>query len=135
MSEENQLIAPKIEIEVFGEKREVKFELRNFIVLKNTFNISENELLQGLIKGDLQMVVYAIWTSTLKFAPYTPEDPFKVESSVNFEKLLKSNLTDLKKLTNQVMQAMQEFLPKQDENSKKKPEETQSQDLKTTPMK
>lgn len=113
---------PEIKIKFNEEEWRVKFELRNFAVLKERFNISENDLLQGLIKGDIGRIPYAIWTSTLVFAPFDELNPLKIEKEIPLEDLFKLDLGDLKRITDEVIKAMEAFLPKQPEGgAAKKP--------------
>lgn len=116
----NDIINPEIYIELQGEKRKVEFKLKHFAALQRVFGISESELLNGLIKGDISMIPYAIWCGTLKFAPFTVEEPLKIESQVDIKELFELNLVELKEIADKVIQAVEMFLPKPSEAAKKK---------------
>lgn len=116
----DSLINPEIIIDLQGEKRKVEFKLKNFAALKKVYGISEGELLSGLIKGEIEMLPYAIWCGTLKFAPFTIEEPFKIEKQVDIKELFDLNLIELKELADKVVQAVEAFLPKPTEAAKKK---------------
>lgn len=116
----DSLINPEIIIDLQGEKRKVEFKLKNFAALKKVYGISEGELLSGLIKGEIEMLPYAIWCGTLKFAPFTIEEPFKIEKQVDIKELFDLNLIELKELADKVVQAVEAFLPKPTETAKKK---------------
>lgn len=113
------ILAPDIKIELFGEERKIDFRLKNFAVLKRTFNISEDELLKGLINGDTAMLPYAIWCGTLKFAPFDPAEPLKIESQVELKNLFELNLTQLKEIADKIVLAVEAYLPKKPQDHKK----------------
>lgn len=114
----NSLLNPEIKIELQGEERKVEFKLKNFAALKRIYGISEGELLNGLIQGDTGMLPYAIWCSTLKFAPFDPAEPLKIESQANLEELFELNLLELKELSDKVVQAVEAYLPKKPQDHK-----------------
>ena len=114
------LVNPEIIVDIQGEERKVEFKLKNFAALKRIYGISEGELLNGLIKGEIEMIPYAIWCGTLKFAPFTIEEPFKIESQVDIKQLFEINLLEMKELADKVVQAVEVFLPKPTEAAKKK---------------
>jgi len=116
----DSLVNPDIIIDIQGEKRKVEFKLKNFAALKRIYGISEGELLNGLIKGDIEMLPYAIWCGTIKFAPFTIEEPFKIESQVDIKQLFELNLLEIKELADSVVKAVEAFLPKPPESAKKK---------------
>jgi len=111
MSLEN-LTTPTIKIELNNEEWKVEFKIRNFAALKNVCNMSENELLQGLIQGDIRKIPFAIWASTLVFAPFDPLDPLKIEKQIPLEDLFNLSMAELKEITDKVVLAMEAFLPK-----------------------
>lgn len=106
------IIAPEIKIKIQGEERKVEFKLKNFAVLQRVHGISEGALIKGLIQGEVAMIPYAIWASTLKFAPFTPEEPLKIESQADIEQLFNLSLIELKEITDKVIQALEAYLPK-----------------------
>lgn len=112
MSLEN-IKKPAVKITFEGEEWNVRFTLRNFAALAENYGISENEILQGLIKGDIQKIPFAIWTSTLVFAPFDPQEPLKIEKQIPLEKLFELEMGELKNITDEVIKAMEAFLPKQ----------------------
>ena len=114
----DSLLNPEIKIELQGEERKVEFKLKNFAALKRIYGISEGELLNGLIQGDTGMLPYAIWCSTLKFAPFDPAEPLKIESQANLEELFELNLLELKELSDKVVQAVEAYLPKKPQDHK-----------------
>lgn len=114
----DSLLNPEIKIELQGEERKVEFKLKNFAALKRIYGISEGELLNGLIQGDIGMLPYAIWCSTLKFAPFDPAEPLKIESQANLEELFELNLLELKELSDKVVQAVEAYLPKKPQDHK-----------------
>lgn len=105
------IIAPKLEIDLFGEKWNCEFKLRNFAILKNQFKVSEDALLKGLMNKELLYIAYAIWASTIVFAPFDAADPLKVEKTMELEKVLNLSLVELQAATDQVVQAMHAYLP------------------------
>lgn len=113
------IINPEIKIKLQGEERKVEFKLKNFAALQRVYNISEGAMLSGLINGDIAMLPFAIWCGTLKFAPFDPAEPLKIESQVNVEELFEMNLTELKELTDKVVQAVEAYLPKKPQDHKK----------------
>lgn len=115
-----KLVTPKIEIDLFGEKWNCEFKLRNFAVLRNKLGITENQLLQGLMNGQQEYIAYGIWASTLKFAPFDEANPLKVKKSMPLKELFELELPDMERLGNQVVKAMEAYLPKPKEDSKKK---------------
>lgn len=116
----DSILNPEIKIELQGEERKVEFKLKNFAALKRIYGISEGDLLNGLIQGDTGMLPYAIWCSTLKFAPFDPAEPLKIESQANLEQLFELNLTELKELSDKVVQAVEAYLPKKPQDHKQK---------------
>ena len=114
----DSIVNPEIKIELQGEERKVEFKLKNFAALKRTYGISEGELLNGLIQGDTGLLPYAIWCSTLKFAPFTPEEPLKIESQANLAELFELSLLELKELADKVVQAFEAYLPKKPQDHK-----------------
>mgnify|MGYP001808544106 CR=1 FL=1 len=108
----DKIIVPKLEIELFGEKWNCEFKLRNFAVLRNTFNVSEHQLLTGLMDRKLEYIAYGIWASTIVFAPFNAADPLQVEKTMDLEKILDLSLAELQAATDQVVKAMEAFLPK-----------------------
>jgi len=116
----DSLVNPEIFVEIQGEKRKIEFKLKNFAALKRIYGINESQLLNGLIKGEIEMIPYAIWCGTLKFVPFTIEDPLKIETQVDIKELFELNLTELKEITDKVILAVEAFLPKPTEAAKKK---------------
>lgn len=108
----DKIIVPKLEIELFGEKWNCEFKLRNFAVLRNTFNVSEHQLLTGLMDRKLEYIAYGIWASTIVFAPFNAADPLQVEKTMDLEKILDLSLAELQAATDQVVKAMEAYLPK-----------------------
>lgn len=116
------IVAPKLEIDLFGEKWNCEFKLRNFAVLRNTFNVSEDALLKGLMNKELLFISYAIWASTVVFAPFDAAAPLKVEKTMELEKILNLSLVELQAATDQVVKAMYAYLPQMSEAEKAKAE-------------
>lgn len=112
----DNLTTPKIEIEINKENWKVEFTLRNFAALKEKFNMNEDELLKGLIQGDIRKIPYAIWASTLVFAPFDPLEPLKIEKELSLEYLFNLSMAELKAITDDVVKAMEAFLPKAPDN-------------------
>ena len=111
MSLEN-LATPKIKVNINKEEWNVEFKIRNFAALKNVCDMSENELLQGLIQGDIRKIPFAIWASTLVFAPFDPIEPLKIERQIPLEDLFNLSMAELKEITDKVVLAMEAYLPK-----------------------
>lgn len=111
---------PQIKI-TFNEKEwNVKFALRNFALLFDRYGISEDQLLKGMVNGDRKMLVFAIWCSSVKFKePFNPLEPTAVEEEINLEDLFDMDLATLKSISDEVIKAMEAFLPKQPEGVKK----------------
>ena len=104
---------PKLEIELFGEKWNCEFKLRNFAVLRERFDIKEHQLLKGLMEGQPKFIAFAIWASTLKFAtPFDPADPTKIEKEMPIQPIFELTLQELQQVSDQVVRAMEAFLPK-----------------------
>lgn len=116
------LVSPKLSIKLFGEEWNCEFKLRNFAVLRNKFNVSEDALLKGLMNKELLYIAYAIWASTIVFAPFDAADPLKVEKTMELEKVLNLSLVELQAATDQVVQAMHAYLPQVKEGEKAKAE-------------
>lgn len=112
------IVAPKIKIELFGKKYNCEMKLRNYAVLRERAGIKEHELLQGLIDGKQKYVAYAIWASTLKFAPFDETDPLKLLEEVPMEKLFTLSLQELNILGDEVVKAIQAALPEPSEKDK-----------------
>lgn len=106
------IVTPKLEIELFGEKWNCEFKLRNFAVLKNQCKVSEDALLKGLINNDLLYIAYSIWASTIVFAPFDITDPLKIEKTMSLEKIMTLSMAELQAACDQVNQAMAAYLPK-----------------------
>lgn len=107
-----KIVVPKLEMKLFNEKWNCEFKLRNFAVLRNTFNVSEHQLLTGLMDRKLEFIAYGIWASTIVFAPFDAADPLKVEKTMDLEKILELSLAELQAATDQVVKAMEAYLPK-----------------------
>lgn len=116
----DNLVTPEIKLNLFGEEWKIEFKLRNFAALKQICNINENQLLQGLINGDISKIPFAIWTATLVFAPFDVADPLKIEKQMNLEDLFNLSLAELKEANDQLIKAIEAYLPKQPEGTKKK---------------
>ena len=108
----DKIIVPKLEIELFGEQWNCEFKLRNFAVLRNTFNVNEHQLLTGLMDRKLEYIAYGIWASTIVFAPFDAANPLQVEKTMDLEKILDLSLAELQAATDQVVKAMEAYLPK-----------------------
>lgn len=108
----DNIVTPKLEIELFGEKWNCEFKLRNFAVLKRDCKVSEDELLKGLINKELLYIAYSIWASTLVFAPFDITNPLKVEKQMSLEKILTLSMAELQAACDQVTKAMAAYLPK-----------------------
>lgn len=104
---------PEIKIKFNGEEWGVRFTLRNFAALEETYGIKEDVVLKGLVKGDIRMIPFAIWTATLVFAPFDPAEPLKIKKQIPLEELYELEMGDIKKITDDVIKAMESFLPKQ----------------------
>lgn len=113
-----KIVTPKIEIELFGKKYNCEMKLRNYAVLRERTGIKEHDLLTGLMEGKQQFIAYAIWASTLKFAPFDETDPLKVEEEVPMEQLFSLTLDELNRLGNEVVKAVQAALPEPSEKEK-----------------
>lgn len=129
------IIAPKLEIDLFGKKWNCEFKLRNFAILKNQFKVSEDELLKGLMNKELLYIAYAIWASTIVFAPFDAADPLKVERTMELEKVLNLSLVELQAATDQVVQAMHAYLPQPKGAAAKKPQKAVKKTAKKTTKK
>lgn len=129
------IVTPKLEIDLFGEKWNCEFKLRNFAVLKNQFNVSEDALLKGLMNKELLYIAYAIWASTIVFAPFDAADPLKIEKTMELEKVLNLSLVELQAATDQVVQAMHAYLPQPKGVAEKKPQRAVKKAAKKTKKK
>jgi len=129
------LVSPKLSIKLFGEKWNCEFKLRNFAVLRNKFNVSEDALLKGLMNKELLYIAYAIWASTIVFAPFDAADPLKVEKTMELEKVLELSLVELQAATDQVVQAMHAYLPQMKQEEKAKAEKKPKVAVKKTAKK
>jgi len=116
----NDIKTPEIKVNFNGEEWNVKFTLRHFAALQDRYGISENEVLQGLIKGDIRKIPFAIWAATLVFAPFDPAEPTKIEKEIPLEDLFNLDLGQLRNLTDNIVKAMEAFLPKAPGGAKKK---------------
>jgi len=119
MSLEN-LIQPKIELEIFGEKREINFTLRNFAAVKSVIVIKAVDLAQGLFDGDVEIIFAAIWASTLIFDEFDPKDPVKIKSQLSIEKLYSLTLPELKEINEKLIQAIISNMPQNSEVEEEK---------------
>lgn len=117
----DKLVVPKLEIELFGEKWNCEFKLRNFAVLRQRFGITEDQLLKGLMNKQLEFIAYAIWASTIIFAEWDETNPLKVEKTMELKNILDLTLADLQAATDQVVKAMEAYLPKPKAETVKKP--------------
>ena len=78
-----------------------------------------------MVNGDRKLLVFAIWCSTVKFKqPFNPLEPTAVEEEISLEDLFNMDLSTLKNICDEVVRAMEAFLPKQPEGAKnaKKPQ-------------
>lgn len=113
-----KIVTPNIEIELFGKKHKCEMKLRNYSVLRERCNVTENELLKGLLKGNPKYIVYAIWATTLKFAEFDETDPLKLEEELPLKDLFSLTLQELNIVGNQVVAAIQAALPEPSEKEK-----------------
>ena len=60
----------------------------------------------------LEYIAYGIWASTIVFAPFNAADPLQVEKTMDLEKILDLSLAELQAATDQVVKAMEAYLPK-----------------------
>ncbi len=123
----DNLIQPKIELEIFGEKREINFTLRNFSAIKLILDISEVELINGLFEGDVDKIIAAIWGSTLIFDEFDPKDPIKIKSQLSLEKLYSLNLPQLKEINEKLVRVIIDSMPKNEEANTEKKQEAHPQ--------
>lgn len=114
----DNLIPKQTTATILGKDYNVNFKIRNFAALKNIHNISENELLEALVKGNISIIPYAVWCSTLIFAPFTPANPTEIKEQIELEDLFNLDLTDLKGINDKLVEAMMSSLPKQKEEAK-----------------
>lgn len=127
----NDIKKPEIKIKINGKEWNVRFTIRNFAALKEKYDISENDILQGLINGDIRKIPYAIWCATLKFDYSDPANPFKIKEEIPLDDLFELELGHLKEITDEVIKAMEAFLPKQPEGgAPKKPRKKAKKSLK-----
>lgn len=119
------IISPDIYIDIFDKKLKVDFKIRNFAAIKNICGVSETSLLQGLTHGDTDKIVYAIWGSTLKFAPFDPSNPTKIKEELNLEELFNLNLNELQGINKKLIEALTASLLLDDENNAEKKTEPQ----------
>lgn len=118
-------IQTKIELEIFGEAKEISFTLRNFAAIKCVFGVSEISLVQGLFDGDVEKIIAAIWGSTLVFEDFDPKDPVKIKSQLSIEKLYSLTLSQVKEINEKLIQAIISSMPK--ENNEEIEEEKKTQ--------
>lgn len=118
----NDIKTPDIKLKFNDEEWSVKFTLRHFAALQDRYGISENDILQGLIKGDIRKIPFAIWTATLVFAPFDPSEPTKIEKEIPLEDLFNLDLGQLRDLTSNIVKAMEAFLPEAPGGAAKKQE-------------
>lgn len=118
----DELVTPKITLKIQGKEWGVQFKLRNFAALKQEFGMSENDLLTGLINGDISKIPYGIWAGTLVFGPFDPANPTKIEEQLSLEELFNLTLAEMKELNDKVVEAMAAYLPKQPELTEKQKE-------------
>lgn len=114
----DKIIVPKLEIDLFGEKWNCEFKLRNFAVLKERLGITEHQLLSGLMNNDTKYIAYGIWASTIVFAPFDETDPLKVEKTMELKDIFNLTMAELQVVSAQVVKAMEAYLPKPTEKEK-----------------
>ena len=115
----NDILTPDITINLFNKDWKVNFTLRNYAAIKRVCGINEQDLLDGIVEGDTKNIIYAVWGSTLVFAPFNPADPIAIQEQMDLEKLFNLTLMELKGINDKLIQAITGSLQKQDNSSKK----------------
>jgi len=111
----DELIPPEIKIELQGKELPINFSLRNFVAIKRVFQISEQELINGLFKGDVESIIAAIWGSTLIFQEFNPVNPVAVKEQLNIEGLYKLSFAELVGINNKLCEALMASMPQPDD--------------------
>jgi len=110
MSIEN-LIPNILQIDVLGQKRDVNFTLRNYAAIKRVLGISEQTLLNGLGEGDIEMIIAAIWGSTLIFDDFDIKNPLKIKDQLNILDLYNMDMKELLTISKTLGDALVSALP------------------------
>jgi len=105
---------------ILGKVYTVKFQVRNFIALKNCFGLEMHELVQGVLNGDLEAIIRMIWCGTLEFNDFDISDPTSIKEEIDIKSLYEMNGADLRELGLEITKGLLDSLPK-DDTKKKKP--------------
>ena len=113
------LTSSGFQAEILGKKRTIKFEIRNFIALKKRFGIETYDLINRVLKGDEEAILIMIWCGTLVFADnFDLSNPTEIKEEIDIEKLYKMDLSELRKIGEQVLKGLLASMP--EDTTKKK---------------
>ena len=107
--------------DILGKKRNIKFEVRNFIALKKRFNIETYDLIDRVLKGDEEAILIMIWCGTLVFADkFDLSNPTQIKEEIDIEKLYKLEIGELREIGTNVVKGLLDSMP--EDTTKKKDE-------------
>lgn len=118
MSIEN-LISNGFKAKILGKKYNVKFEVRNFIALKDRFNMDAHDLTAKVLEGELDAIIQMIWCGTLEFAEFDLSNPACIKEEISLEKLYKLPYAELRVIGLEVVKGLLDSLPKTDTKKKR----------------
>ena len=109
--------------DILGKKRNIKFEVRNFIALKKRFNIETYDLIDRVLKGDEEAILIIMWCGTLVFADkFDLSNPTQIKEEIDIEKLYKLEIGELREIGTNVVKGLLDSMP--EDTTKKKTKAT-----------
>ena len=98
----------------------IQFQARNFIALKNRFNMDMYEMVNRVLNGDLEAIIYMIWCGTLEFNDFDAADPISIKNEIDLKALYEMDGSMLREVSLNVTKGLLDSLPKADAKKKTK---------------
>ena len=112
------IIGNSFKAEILGKKYTVQFQVRNFIALKKRFNIEMYDLINRVLNGDLEAIIYMIWCGTLDFNEFDISDPVSVKEEIDIKTLYEMDSNVLREIGLNITKGLLDSMTKADAKKK-----------------
>lgn len=126
MSDLGAFVKPEIKVTIFGQERKVNFDMRTYGALEQNYGITARQLIDGFLNQSPQMLVMALWMSTLVFEEFDAMNPFKIKEQLNIEELYTIKFNEMQDLCSEMIKSIIRSIPEPEEDKKKVKKSTQT---------
>lgn len=126
MSDLEAFAKPEIKVTILGKEYAVNFTMRNYGALEQNYGITAKQLIDGYLNQSPQMMVMALWMSTLVFEEFDIMNPFPIKEQLDIKELYALKFNEMQDVCSEMIKAIIRSIPEPEDDKKKVKKSTQT---------